>query len=346
MSLHTETKTNPINLDFSPLTSPVTNEDIRAMNSSSSSSWSKRWINPVLATVLVMVVGVFIAIVFLGGPSSLVSMILPMLIGIFIIGGIVWMVWYGLKLQKVRLIRFNRFAQRNGLEFIHDKANPAYAGMIFDEGHSRELNESLIFPDRLEIGNYTYVTGSGRNARAHQYGFLRIPLTRRLPHMVLDAKKNNFLGISNLSDTFNRSQVLSLEGDFDRYFTLYAPKEYERDALYIFTPDVMLALIEDGGAYDMEVIDDNLFIYHVTKFDLMSEQKIRTLLAIAERIGSEIKDQSGYYADERVGDRVQNIVAAPGARLKHGVNWVMVVAIIVAVIFYTADIWGSLISQR
>ena len=45
-----------------------------------------------------------------------------------------------------------------------------------------------------------------------------------------------------------RTQVLSLEGDFDRYFTLYCPKEYERDALYVFTPDLMALLDRRGGA--------------------------------------------------------------------------------------------------
>lgn len=40
--------------------------------------------------------------------------------------------------------------------------------------------------------------------------------------------------------------MLSLEGDFDRYFTLYCPGDYERDALYVFTPDLLALLIDES----------------------------------------------------------------------------------------------------
>ena len=57
----------------------------------------------------------------------------------------------------------------------------------------------------------------------------------------------------------NRAQRLSLEGDFDDYFTLYCPETYERDALYLFTPDVMARLIDRVRGFDVEIIDDWLF---------------------------------------------------------------------------------------
>ena len=55
-------------------------------------------------------------------------------------------------------------------------------------------------------------------------------------------------------------QRLSLEGDFDDHFTLYCPEEYERDALYLFTPDVMARLIDRVRGFDVEIIDDWLFL--------------------------------------------------------------------------------------
>src|SRR5690606_7535742 len=106
------------------------------------------------------------------------------------------------------------------------------------------------------FGNLRYVTGSGKSRSVHQWGFLAVGLDRRLPHMVLDSRANNrMLGLSNLPAGFRRDQILSLEGDFDRYFTLYCPKEYERDALYVFTPDLMALLIDEAAPYDVEVVD-------------------------------------------------------------------------------------------
>ncbi len=61
---------------------------------------------------------------------------------------------------------------------------------------------------------------------------------------------------------WQRGQHLSLEGDFDRYFRLYCPAGYERDALYLFTPDVMARFIRQHAAVlEVEIVDDWLFLY-------------------------------------------------------------------------------------
>ncbi len=66
--------------------------------------------------------------------------------------------------------------------------------------------------------------------------------------------------------TFDRDQKLSLEGDFDRYFSLYCPQGYERDALYLFTPDIMARFIDNAAALDVEIVDDWLFLYGKREF--------------------------------------------------------------------------------
>ena len=38
----------------------------------------------------------------------------------------------------------------------------------------------------LDLGNYQYTTGSGKNRSTHKWGFLALHLDRRLPHIVLD----------------------------------------------------------------------------------------------------------------------------------------------------------------
>ena len=48
--------------------------------------------------------------------------------------------------------------------------------------------------------------------------------------MVLDARSNNGLfGGTNLPSQFSKDQILTLEGNFSEYFTLYCRREYERD---------------------------------------------------------------------------------------------------------------------
>lgn len=243
---------------------------------------------------------------------------------VVIIVGVVFFV----RLQKSnreRIARITSFAAANGLVYKRDVPPDGMKGLIFDNGHSRSVTEVLSFPDGMELGTYRFVTGSGKNQRTHVFGYARVALNRHLPNMVLDSRSNNFLNMTNLPDIFNASQRLSLEGDFDTHFSLYAPKQYERDALYVFTPDVMSLLIEKGTKYDMEIVDDELYLYYPVGLDIGSETKLKDIFATVDAISNELRSQTRRYTDERrdMADGTGHYIAQGGQRLKKGVNWVV-----------------------
>ena len=124
-------------------------------------------------------------------------------------------------------------------------------------------------PRFVEFANYQYTTGSGKNRTTHRWGYVAIKLDVPLPHIVLDARSNNGLFGSNLPATFDKDQRLSLEGDFDQHFALYCPEGYERDALYLFTPDIMARFIDNAAALDVEIVDDWLFLYGKREFSTL-----------------------------------------------------------------------------
>lgn len=158
--------------------------------------------------------------------------------------------------------RIARFAQANGMTFRPFVSDPPLPGMIFHLGHSRMASQLVRGqePRFVEFGNYRYTTGSGKNKTTHSWGYVAVKLDVPLPNIVLDALGNNGLG-SNLPSTFSKDQRLSLEGDFDRHFTLYCPSGYEADALYLFTPDIMARFIDHAAQLDVEIVDDWLFLY-------------------------------------------------------------------------------------
>jgi hypothetical protein len=316
-------------LDYSPLHQPVTQTDIATFKAA-----TRKPKNNVVGIVVLSVLGsiafVFILMAIISNPGSPIGLVAAAIIGLIVLVAVI-----ATRAQLKRRAKLYKFAAANGLRLLCDVADPGYAGMIFDEGDSRRINEALLFADGTEIGNYQYSTGSGKNRHTHYWSYVRIKLARRLPNMVLDARKNNLFGnFTNLPDSFSRNQTLSLEGDFNNYFTLYAPKEYERDALYVFTPDVMAAVIDVGQTYDMEVVDDNLMLYSTDRGVLSSEDRLNTLLAIIEKIGTELRDQSDYYTDERTGDRAANIVAEPGRRLKNSVSIPTIIAVVLVIIYH------------
>ncbi|WP_119696049.1 hypothetical protein [Microbacterium halotolerans] len=159
--------------------------------------------------------------------------------------------------------RLHSFAAANGMAYLPHIVDPRLPGLIFNQGRSRRAIRRVrgTQPRFVEFANYRYTTGSGKNSTTHRWGYVAIRLDTPLPHIVLDAKGNNGLFGSNLPASFDREQRLGLEGNFDEYFTLYCPRGYETDALYLFTPDIMARFIDNAAKLDIEIVDDWLFLY-------------------------------------------------------------------------------------
>ena len=238
------------------------------------------------------------------GPSS-ASVILPIaivaVIALVIAAAFVVIVRL-LRGRWERLLRQSGFAAANELAFSPRDVNPTYTGAIFQLGDARvALDHFFSTSGRyLDFGNYRYSIGSGKNRTTRTWGFLALQLDRRLPHMLLDARSNNTMfGGTNLPVRFTKDQILSLEGDFDRFFTLYCPREYERDALYIFTPDLMALLVDNASAFDVEIVDEWMFIYSAAPFAMHDVATIDRLLRIVDTIGVKTLARSDRYSDER-----------------------------------------------
>lgn len=320
--------------DFSSLRQPVTADDIRKITPSRTVAWH-RFAAWALIGVTVSCFMLSLAVAMSLDAGSRPQSVATVVLAFGFMAAILGLVRVAIRSRNRYLAAVNRFALQNGATFRFDTVPVDQQGMIFDEGRDRTIKEVLKLPDGVEIGNYTYVTGNGKNQQTHSWGYVRIALNTHLPNMVLDAKGSNFLGITNLPDVYHSSQKLRLEGDFNDYFDLYAPKEYERDALYVFTPDVMQAMIEGGRKYDMEIIDDELYMYSPAPIALNKEDSLRQILSAVATIASELRDQTRRYSDERVEPaQAHRYVAQEGRRLKKGVNWILLAIVAGVIGFY------------
>lgn len=323
-------------LDFAPLTAPVTSEELTAFRRERRSQ-ATTVATGIIAVVIVAVGAAILALLIGSLSSSAGSAGVSVVVVLAVIGicGIMGLRWLASRATWRRWLRLSRFAKANGLVFAANPPVPAYPGAIFGIGSARAVPEQLYRQDGryVDIGNLRYTTGSGKNRTTHNWGYVAIKLDRMLPHMILDAKANNFLG-TNLPVSFSRGQVLSLEGDFDRHFTLYCPKEYERDALYVFTPDLMARLIDEAGLFDVEIVDDWMFLYSARTFDLADPRALSRAFRIIDTVGEKTLDRTELYADAKVvsgadvaasgeplGARMAaNIVAPQGRRLRKGLS--------------------------
>lgn len=310
-------------LDYRTFNEPVTDAQIRQYAAKNMAWFDRRTVLAAGVFVWAVLTGPLVAGTIASGQGVTVGSIVGFVVLSGISWGVVWAVALGTKMQAQRTVRLKRFAERNGAVFVQNIKDPGYAGMIFEAGHTRKLEESLAFDTGVELGNYSYVTGSGKNRSVQQYNFARVSLSRNLPHLVLDAKSNNFF-VSNLPSQFDASQRMSLEGDFDKYFSVYAPKGYERDALYVFTPDVMQVLADQGKDFDMEIVGNELFVFRVGKLNLAAKPELEKMLRVINAISAELRDQTRRYQDERAAAVQPGVVAEQGRRLKKGLNWVVI----------------------
>jgi len=240
--------------------------------------------------------------------------------------------------RLIRFVRLSRFAEANGMTYYPLTLNPNYGGMIFSIGDGRNSHDQLISMSgkAFEIANYSYVIGSGKSRRIIEKGYIRVQLDRNLPHMVLDSVSNNTnlfgLSLSNLPVSFDKNQRLSLEGNFDKYFTLYAPADYEQDALYVFTPDLMALFIDSINGFDAEIVDNYLYIYSNHPFNLTNQAELERIFRIIDTVGVKTVIHTEHYVDEAVGSSASNIVADPGRRLKTRIPWLVIMIFVIIVL--------------
>ena len=140
-------------------------------------------------------------------------------------------------------------------------------------------------------------------------------------------------------------------GEFDEKFTLYAPSDYGRDAFGIFTPDLMALFIDRLGTYDVELIDDTMFVYG-SRFDLLNPRTYDWLQELVDTVVARTVRRTERYTDDfaaletdpatrPAGDPAPltptaNIVAEQGRRLRRrrwGLWTVVAAAVIVAWIY-------------
>lgn len=251
-----------------------------------------------------------------------------------------------------RWYRLDRFAQANGMSWHPVSPAPPLPGMIFTQGSARRATDVVrgTRPRFVEFGNHQYTTGSGKNQTTHRWGYVAVKLTTPLPHIVLDATSNNALFGSTLPASFDRSQRLSLEGDFDRHFALYCPEGYAPDALYLFTPDIMARFIDHAAALDVEIVDDWLFLYAKRDFSTLDPATWSWLFSTVGALIDKVAQWERWRDDRLAGTDAASTapvplpfaaptaalrpppgVAAQGRRLRRGIPWASIIVIGVAV---------------
>jgi hypothetical protein len=359
----------PVAFDAAPLTDPVDPKAVKEFTA----ELRRRRSGTSAATVISIVVLVLMVIVIvpvlamtlfsIASHTTASTASVPFVLIVAIGGAAAFAGVLAWRNSRVKRYRLARFAAANNMTYVERADNPALPGTIFQVGssrHSRDLVRGRS-PRFVEFGNYQYTVKTGKSSTTHRWGYVAVKLDVPLPNIVLDAVGNNSVFGSNLPASFRKDQQLSLEGDFDRYFTLYCPSGYERDALYLFTPDIMARFIDNAAQLDVEIVDDWLFLYTRRPVSTLDPATWSWLFGAVGALTTKL-DQWARWRDERLllergSDAVNGTrhpvgrddlpfaapagmltpppgVARQGRRLRRGVPWLSIALVVVVAAFW------------
>lgn len=148
------------------------------------------------------------------------------------------------------------FAKKMGWSYKERDNLTEEKGLMFRQGHARSTTNIItgILDSRpLRLRTYSFQVGSGKASSTYAYTVYTLRFKGRFPHLYLDHRRDGFglqVGVR-----------LPVPREFEDSFFLYAPEEYEIEALAVFTPDVFAGMLDHKLYYDLEFIDQELHIY-------------------------------------------------------------------------------------
>lgn len=198
-----------------------------------------------------------------------------------------------------RKLLLEQFCKDNGFTFSPNLSLGKQSGVIFTKGHSKKAKNGIVgyaFGGFI-LFDYQYTTGSGKNSKTYNFGVTRISLDKKFPHILLDNKRDGSVG----SFEFAGSQKLELEGNFNKYFNVFGPKEYEIEVLQVLNPVVMQALLAAPEPVDIEIIGHDLYIYN--KGNHYKKETVQSLfIAIEQLYTSTASVRKSFSMPEQIGD--------------------------------------------
>jgi len=225
-------------------------------------------------TYYVVAALIFVASCILIFFSHAIQFLIIPLIAVFVI--------YAIVSNKMRGDMMKQFAKSLGYEYTEIGDIKDLKASLFGAGHDREMINVISGKDNgrpVRIFSYSYTIGSGKSSHRYYYTVFENTFSGNMPSIVLH--KAGLFSQEN-PPHFSGGEHISLEGDFNKYFSLSVEKEFEIEAYQIFTPDFMEELIETSKSLGFEFSQNKLYIYAPEFID--ERAKLDSMFALSNKL--------------------------------------------------------------
>lgn len=121
---------------------------------------------------------------------------------------------------------------------------------------------------------YPYTMGDYIKGEDSSFNGMEVTLPYTLTNFYLDSHKDSKR--KGPAALYDKSQTVSLEGNFNNFFQLFVPPDSTVFVLSVLSPDVMQTLINSSQRFDVELYEDRLRIISVEKTSKKSQKPLLT----------------------------------------------------------------------
>lgn len=153
----------------------------------------------------------------------------------------------------------SNFAKKNNFTFVETLNIKDFRSDLFKWGHSNYVYNGVFgtYSERpIKIFNYRFKTGSGKNQSTHYFTVCEISMDEiSFPKIHLRSK--NMWGWWPIKS----AKKMSLEPEYEKYFSISCEEDYEIEVLQIFTKEFLDYLIQNASNFSMEFYSGKIYIY-------------------------------------------------------------------------------------
>ena len=276
-----------------PSVSPVLDETITDVSSSTANYIFHTHLTKteiLLAACVIWILAFFYLASPIASPGIIVWIFIPPVIAVTAFWAIIQ--------NSVKHQFYQQFAQANNFQY-QKTGSLDLAGALFSLGHSPRTEDIITGTydgNPLVLFNYRYIIGYGKNQQTYNDSIFRIEYPSVLAPILLVVDNQYFGGITGL---FSGWEKIKPEGDFDKNFGLYTKKEFEIEALQVFTPDFMEKMLQQWPEFNLEFNGNKIIVFHsrviTKKAELQKMYDLVEFLAakiepLAKRMEGSVKD--------------------------------------------------------
>lgn len=204
---------------------------------------------------------------------------------------------YLLYIEKKLIISLwmTEIAKINGWKYKPNSDPREEFGIMFQQGNSRESAgqiSGVMDGKKFRMLDYQFSQGYGRGEVVYSYIVFAFKFNGSFPHIYLNNKHNSY--------NIKIGEEIPIPLEFEKQFSLSAPRKYEIEALEIFTPDVLLKILESDFIHDVEFVNQEVLIFAdgiITDFEKLEKEFSRAL-----ELKNLFEEKLDKFKFEKVGD--------------------------------------------